>query len=127
VHAFDGLSPGVYYFAPGFMELLKVREGNVKNAVFHLSLGQELARDAGAVVIHTADLEAATERYGSRAYRYLHMDAGHLGERINVAAIKLNLGVSGIGGFFDDEVNELLDIPENELCVYITCLGRPAG
>jgi SagB-type dehydrogenase family enzyme len=126
VNAVEGLSPGVYYFAPGFMELLKVHEGSVRREIHHLSLDQNLARDASAVVIHTADLESATARYGSRAYRYLHLDAGHIGQRLNVAAIRLNLGVSGIGGFFDDEVNELLGIPEKELCVYITCLGKPA-
>lgn len=126
VNSVEGLSPGVYYFAPGFMELLKVREGNVRTEIHHLSLDQNLARDASAVVIHTADLEAATTKYGSRAYRYLHLDAGHIGQRLNVAAIRMNLGVSGIGGFFDDEVNELLGIPEKELCVYITCLGKPA-
>jgi SagB-type dehydrogenase family enzyme len=126
VNDVNELDPGVYYFAPGFMELLKVRQRDVRREIHHLSLGQELARDASAVVIHTADLEAATERYGSRAYRYLHLDAGHIGERLNVAAIKMGLGVSGIGGFFDDEVNELLGIPEKELCVYITCLGKPA-
>lgn len=126
VNSVEGLQPGVYYFAPGFMELLKVHEGDVRREIQHLSLDQNLAGDAAAVVIHTADLEAATARYGSRAYRYLHLDAGHIGQRLNVAAIRLNLGVSGIGGFFDDEVNELLGIPEKELCVYITCLGKPA-
>jgi SagB-type dehydrogenase family enzyme len=126
VNHVEGLEPGVYYFAPGFMELLQVRSGEVRREIYHLCLGQELARDAAAVVVHTADLEAATEKYGSRAYRYLHIDAGHIGERLNVAACRLELGVSGIGGFFDDEVNELLNIPSQELCVYITCLGRPA-
>ena len=54
------------------------------------------------------------------------MDAGHLGQRINLAAINLKLGVSGIGGFFDDNVNEILGIPEDEAVVYITTLGVPA-
>lgn len=127
VNAVEGVEPGVYHFAPNFMELLTVRKGPLRREIFHLALGQELARDAGAVLIHTADLDAATKKYGSRAYRYLHLDAGHLGERLNVAAMRINLGVSGIGGFFDDEVNELLNIPEKELCVYITCIGRPAN
>ena len=127
VNAVEGVEPGVYHFAPNFMELLTVRKGPVRREIFHLALGQELARDAGVVLIHTADLDAATKKYGSRAYRYLHLDAGHLGERLNVAAMRINLGVSGIGGFFDDEVNELLNIPEKELCVYITCLGRASN
>jgi nitroreductase len=53
------------------------------------------------------------------------MDAGHLGQRINVAAVKLGLGASGIGGFFDDQVNQVLGIPEDEAVLYITTLGRP--
>jgi SagB-type dehydrogenase family enzyme len=77
------------------------------------------------VVIHTADLPRAVARYGDRAYRYLHLDAGHLGQRLNVAAIRLGLGVSGIGGFFDDQVNDMLGIPEREAVVYLTTLGRP--
>ncbi|NEO60876.1 MAG: SagB/ThcOx family dehydrogenase, partial [Moorea sp. SIO4G2] len=82
-------------------------------------------RDARAVVFHTADLQKAVARLGDRAYRYLHMDAGHLGQRLNLAAIYLGLGVSGIGGFFDDQVNEVLGIPVDEAVVYITTLGRP--
>lgn len=127
VNAVEDVEPGVYYFAPGFMELLQVHRGSVRQEIHNISLGQELARDAAAVLIHTADLKEAVQTYGSRAYRYLHLDAGHIGQRVNVAAIHLELGVSGIGGFFDDHVNRLLDIPENELCVYITCLGRPAS
>ncbi|MFN3428693.1 MAG: nitroreductase family protein, partial [Candidatus Sericytochromatia bacterium] len=67
----------------------------------------------------------AVAAYGDRAYRYLHLDAGHLGQRLNLAAIRMGLGVSGIGGFFDDQVNELLGIPEREAVLYITTLGRP--
>jgi nitroreductase len=49
-----------------------------------------------------------------------------LGQRLNLAAMRLNLGVSGIAGFFDDRVNEVLGIPEDEAVLYITTLGRPA-
>ena len=52
--------------------------------------------------------------------------AEELGERLNLAAIRMGLGVSGIGGFFDDQVNELLGIPDREAVLYITTLGRPA-
>ena len=121
-----GLEEGCYYYAPKAQELRQIRFKNFRQELHYLCLGQELGRDAGAVIFHTADLPMAIQKYGDRAYRYLHLDAGHLGQRLNLAAIRLDLGVSGIAGFFDDRVNEVLGIPEDEAVLYITTLGRPA-
>ncbi|MGK7874098.1 MAG: SagB/ThcOx family dehydrogenase [Xenococcaceae cyanobacterium] len=120
-----GLEEGCYYYAPKAQELRQIRFKNFRRELHFLCLGQELGRDAAAVLFHTADLKQAVTKYGDRVYRYLHMDAGHLGQRLNLAAIHLNLGVSGIGGFFDDQVNEVLGIPADEAVIYITTMGRP--
>ena len=125
VSGVKGLDAGCYYYAPIAQELRQIRFKNFRQELHQLCLGQNLGRDAGAVIFHTADLSRAVERYGDRAYRYLHIDAGHLGQRLNLAAIRLGLGVSGIGGFFDDTVNEVLGIPVDEAVIYITTLGRP--
>ena len=125
VSGVEGLEAGCYYYAPKAQELRQIRFTNFRRELHYLCLGQDLGRDAGAIIFHTADLEKAVEKYGDRVYRYLHLDAGHLGQRLNLAAIHLKLGVSGIGGFFDDQVNEVLGIPEDEAVIYITTLGRP--
>ncbi|MCA1995232.1 MAG: SagB/ThcOx family dehydrogenase [Coleofasciculus sp. S288] len=125
VSGVTNLEEGCYYYAPKAQELRQIRFKNFRRELHYLCLGQELGRDAGAVVFHTADLKKAVAKQGDRAYRYLHMDAGHLGQRMNLAAIHLDLGVSGIGGFFDDQVNEVLGIPTDEAVLYITTLGRP--
>src|SRR5581483_3905421 len=119
-----GVAEGTYYYAPLKRELRLLHAGNFKEQTWRFCLGQELARDAAALVIHTAHLKKGLEKYGDRAYRYLHLDAGHLGERMNLAAIRLGLGVSGIGGFYDDEVNALLGLSLDKIVVYITTLGR---
>jgi len=120
-----GLEAGCYYYAPKARELRQIRFKNFRSELHYLCLGQELGRDAAAVVFHTADLQQGIARYGDRVYRYLHADAGHLGQRLNLAAIRMGLGVSGIAGFFDDRVNEVLGIPEDEAALYLTTLGRP--
>ncbi|MEO0985279.1 MAG: SagB/ThcOx family dehydrogenase [Cyanobacteria bacterium J06639_14] len=125
VSGVDGLDAGCYYYAPNAQELRQIRFKNFRQELHYLCLGQNLGRDAGAVIFQTADLKQAIAQYGDRVYRYLHLDAGHLGQRLNLAAIRLGLGVSGIGGFFDDQVNEVLGIPEDEAVLYITTLGRP--
>lgn len=119
------LEEGCYYYAPSSQELRQIRFKNFRNELHYLCLGQELGRDAAAVIFQTADLQQAIKLYGDRAYRYLHLDAGHLGQRLNLAAIYLKLGVSGIAGFFDNQVNEVLGIPEDEAALYITTIGRP--
>ncbi|MBW4514451.1 MAG: SagB/ThcOx family dehydrogenase [Timaviella obliquedivisa GSE-PSE-MK23-08B] len=124
VSGVEGLEEGCYYYAPKVQELRQIRFKNFRQELHMLCLGQNLGRDAGAVLFHTADLQRAIAQYGDRAYRYLHMDAGHLGQRLNLAAVRLGLGVSGIAGFFDDQVNEILGIPGDEAVLYITTLGR---
>lgn len=120
------LEEGCYYYAVAEHELRQIRFKNFQEQLHFLCLNQDLGRDAAVVIFHTANLERAIARYGERAYRYLHMDAGHLGQRINLAATALGLGVSGIGGFFDDQVNDLLGIPPQEAVLYITTVGKAA-
>lgn len=127
VSGVDGLEEGCYYYAPLAEELRQIRFKNFRSQLHYLCLGQELGRDASVVLFHTADLKTAVAKHGDRVYRYLHLDAGHLGQRLNLAAMRLNLGVSGIGGFFDNQVNEVLGIPTDEAVLYITTLGRPRG
>ena len=124
VSGVEGLEAGCYYYAPYAQELRQVRFKNFRRELHYLCLGQNLGKDAAAIVFHTADLSKAISCYGDRAYRYLHLDAGHLGQRLNLAAIRLNLVVSGIAGFFDNQVNEVLGIPEAEAVLYLTTLGR---
>lgn len=122
----DGIAPGVYYLAPHQLELRLVRPGDPRDAVRFIALGQDLAGDAAAVVFHAADLAACVRDLGDRAYRYLHLDAGLVGQRLNLAAVAEGLGVSGIGGFFDDHTADMLGIPRAQAVVYITSLGVPA-
>lgn len=123
-----GLEAGCYYYAPQAQELRQIRFKNFRREIYHLCLGQDLGRDSAAVIFHTADLPGAAALYGERVYRTLHLDSGHLAQRLNLAAVHLGIGVSGIGGFYDDQVNEILGIPEAEAVLYLTTLGHsPQG
>ncbi|MGK7910739.1 MAG: SagB/ThcOx family dehydrogenase [Synechococcus sp.] len=121
----EGLDDGCYYYAAHAQQLRQIRFKSFRQDVHYLCLGQDLGRDAAVAIVHTADLEQAVQRHGDRGYRYLHLDAGHLGQRINLAAVRLKLGVSGIAGFFDNLVNEVLGIPPEEAVLYITTIGQP--
>ena len=66
----------------------------------------------------------AVERYGDRAYRYLHLEAGHIGQRWQIAAQAAELGACGIGGFLDDDVARFCGHPTDDWVLYLITLGR---
>jgi len=64
-------------------------------------------------------------KYNERGYRFVLLDAGHLGQNVCLMATAMNLGVLPIGGFLDDELNRLLDIDGvHESVVYPLLVGR---
>jgi len=126
VHRVEGLSPGVYRYWPEHSELEKVMGGDQRLVAAALSLGQNLAGNACLVFSMIGDLENATHMYGDRGYRYVHFEAGAVGQRIYVASEALGLRATGIGAFFDDEVNRYLSLsPERGQVVYHFAVGYP--
>jgi SagB-type dehydrogenase family enzyme len=127
VHAVDGLAPGVYRHDAAHGALVPVRLGDAREALFHCCLQQELGRDCAFAVLRTFDLPRSVERFGERAYRYAHLEAGLAGERLDLAALRLGHGSSGIGGFFDELLTALLGLPPEHAVAYVTTVGAPFG
>jgi SagB-type dehydrogenase family enzyme len=125
VHAVTGLDPGVYRQDVGTLTLRRIRPALLREATGQLCLGQDLGRDAAALVIHTADLPAAVRLAGDRVYRDLHLEAGLIGQHLNLAALAEDAGASGIAGFFDQAFADDLGLERDEAILYITVLGPP--
>jgi SagB-type dehydrogenase family enzyme len=125
VHRVKGLPPGVYRYWQKSGELERMRLGDQRVMAAGLSLGQDLAGNACVALSMVADLDRATGQHGDRGYRYAHFEAGTIGQRLYVAAEALGLQGTGIGAFFDDEVNRYLDLPaEKGQVIYHFAIGH---
>jgi SagB-type dehydrogenase family enzyme len=125
-HRVDGLEPGVYRFWSERAELELIKAGDQRVAAAGLSLGQDLAGNACVAFSMIAGIERATRAHGDRGYRYVHFEAGAIGQRLYLAAEAQGLGATGIGAFFDDEVHRYLDLmPEQGQVVYHFAIGYP--
>ena len=125
VNRVASLTPGLYHFniVKNAIELLQDRD--VTPALCKAALGQTMVRESAVVFIWTAVVARSKWKYGERAYRYIYMDAGHIGQNLYLAAVALGLGCCTIGAFFDDEVNEILNIDgTEETAVYMGVVGR---
>jgi SagB-type dehydrogenase family enzyme len=122
VHAIE---PGVYHYYPPDHTLELLRRGDYSNAVAHAALDQKMAQTSAVVLIWTAVLLRCTWKYRQRAYRYIYLDAGHIGQNVALAAEGLGLGSCAIGALYDGEVNDLVGADgEEETAVYMTCIGN---
>ena len=127
VRAVDGLEPGIYHFRPLTADLEFVKRGDYARILASAALGQEMVADAQVTFIWSAVLERGKWKYRERAYRYIYIDAGHIGQNLYLAAEGLGLGACTIGAFFDDDVNSLIGVNGiDETVIYMGCVGWPA-
>jgi len=120
-----GLERGVYHYFPIDHALERLAEGDYSEAVAHAALDQRMCARAPAVFIWTAIVQRSRMKYGARCYRYIYLDAGHVGHSVALAAEGLGLGYCAVGAFYDDEVAELVGADgEGEFAAYLACVGH---
>ncbi len=110
VHRVRDLAPGVYKYWPDEARLELLKSGDQRVMAAALSLGQDLAGNSCVTFSMIGHLERAAETHGDRGYRYVHFQAGAIGQRLYLTAESLGFQSTGIGAFFDDAVHEYLGI-----------------
>ncbi len=114
IHRVEGIEPGVYQYNPESHSLKKVKDGDQRSWAAGLSLGQSIAANCIVAFSMIADLKSAAQIFGNRGYRYVHCEAGFIGQGLYLAAEALGLNATGIGAFFDDDVHKYLAIPPDQ-------------
>jgi SagB-type dehydrogenase family enzyme len=117
---------GVFHYEPRAHELRQTVSTDVRKALFNAALRQEPVRDAPAVFVFAAVYERTARKYGARAERYVHMEAGHAAQNLLLQAVALDLVAVPIGAFEDDKVARALVLPRTHRPLYLVPLGHPA-
>jgi SagB-type dehydrogenase family enzyme len=122
----EGLEAGLYHYAIRAHALEELRTGDLRLETAKAALGQGVCYDAAAVFVWTAVFSRSKWKYEQRGYRYIYMDAGHMGENLYLAATALELGACTVGALFDDELNQLLGVDgTEESAIYMAAVGHP--
>jgi SagB-type dehydrogenase family enzyme len=124
----EGLDPGVYHYAILTHGLEEVRLVPLPPKFLeYLFMGQYYVGTAGALVVLTAVVHRSLRKYGDRGYRYVLFEAGHVAQNVNLMGAACGLGTLNLGGFFDQDLAALLDVPlESEIPLYAVAVGDPA-
>lgn len=118
------LNAGIYKYEPHKHQLLRIKEGDVRDSLAKASLGQPWVREAPANIIITAVYEITTRKYGERGIRYVHIEVGHVAQNVLLQAVALDLGAVPVGAYYDGDVRKILNLGENEHPLYIIPVGK---
>ncbi len=119
------LEPGSYLYDPHTHSLKLVRKGDLRKELARAALDQEWVEKAAVDIVLCAVFERTTKYYGERGYRYVYMEAGHIGQNIYLEATALGLGTVAVGAFYDEEVREVIGARPSQHPIYIFPVGVP--
>ena len=91
-----------------------IKYGDFARQAGYLSLEQYNLSMQGAVVFFLTSK--------AKNYQALYQKAGIIGHRLYVAALYLGIGCSGIGAYYDDEVNAFVE--NDEMVLYTLAIGK---
>jgi SagB-type dehydrogenase family enzyme len=110
----EGLEQGIYRYDPEDHSVIGYKRGDLRENLTKAAIGQPCIKNAPVDIVITGVYSRTMEKYGERAYRYVHMEVGHACQNIYLQAEALNLGTVVIGSFHDENVAVLLNLKEEK-------------
>lgn len=123
-----GLNEGLYHYNPFKNTLEQILDNDARPELSQAANGQEWVKEAPVNIIITGNYQKMIDKYKDEklSTRFVDMEAGHVGENIYLEVEARNLATVALGSFKDDQVHQILKIPDNEETLYIFPVGHSA-
>lgn len=119
-----GLNKGVYHYQPKGHSLIKLADGDFREALAKAALYQTSVEQAAAVIVFTGVYARTEKKYGQRAERYVQIEVGHAAENLFLQAESLGLATVVVGAFRDQAVSKVLKLPADHAPLLLMPVGR---
>ncbi|MDF1760904.1 MAG: SagB/ThcOx family dehydrogenase [Coxiellaceae bacterium] len=128
VNNVDGLAPGIYKYH-SVRDQLSVFADEVTGRqllnTYGKSSDSESISNASVIFLLTAQPWRSMRKYGCRGMRYLLHECGAISQNIHLVSAALQLGSIDCGGFFENEVNDVLHFDGNfQTFLHAVIVGR---
>lgn len=117
----NGLRQGIYHLNIKNFALETLLSENLRQ--YETELASQFLKNVAGVVILTSVLSRSEVKYGLKAYPYSLLEAGYIGQNIQLSCSKYGIGSCAVGGFINDRVIELLDLTSDELPIHVIAFG----
>ena len=105
-------------------EFIMVHDRRMKEDLAHAALDQMFVAQAPLVIVVVSDVRRSARRYGERGVRFFSIiDGAFVAMLILLAVVEEGLGACFVGSFYDEEVQELLSLPQEVRPIGIIPIG----
>jgi nitroreductase len=105
-------------------EFIVVHNQRMKEDLAHAALDQMFVAQAPVVIVVVSDVRLSARRYGERGVRFFSIiDGAFVAMLILLAVVEEGLGACFVGSFYDEEVQELLSLPQEVRPIGIIPIG----
>ena len=118
---------GFFVYDPPHHRLVRRSDDDLLGAMQWAALSQDAIGRCPTVFVLAAVPGRTATKYGSRAQRYVQLEAGHAAQNLLLEAAAHDLGAVPIGAFDDARVREVLDLPADTDVLYLIPVGEPAS
>ena len=119
------LKAAIYRYNPKDHTIILVASGDFRAELSAAALNQQWVAEAPVSLVITAVYERTTRVYGSRGVRYVDIEAGHAGQNVYLTATAMGLGAVVVGAFHDEQVQQVLKLPRDQVPLCIMPVGYP--
>lgn len=120
----DGLGGGVHRYLPAVHALQRSSGTATLSTLQGAALGQAAVGEAAAVFVIAAVEARSAGKYGTRAARYVALEAGAAAQNLALQAVALGLGSVVIGGFDEQPLADTLQLRSGERPIVMMPIGE---
>lgn len=121
----DDLPEGLYHYGVRNHELSILRQEQISQEEKRRFFTYSWARKAAVIIFLTSVFSRTQAKYGERGYRYILLEAGHIGQNVYLTSQALGVKCCALSGTNDSHVEGLLDIDgQSESLIYTLAIGK---
>jgi len=117
---------GLARYVPAQHALAPLQGADLRAELQAAAFDQGVVGVAPLVIVLTGVVARCEVKYGERAARYMHLEAGHAAQNVLLEATALDLVTRPVGSFDDERVRAVLRASALETPLYLLPVGWPA-
>lgn len=116
---------GLFVYHPEEHTLEQLQSADLRKQLSSAAGGQEAIAEAACDVIIAGSARKVALKYGNKATKFMHLEAGHVAENIQLQAVAMELAALPAGAFETKNVAKICQLSADLEPVLIVCVGHP--